>query len=213
MMLSNFFTKTVSSIFGSTLTKGDPIKPTKLEEYAILKSYQNIYERNKLKRPLSSLMKIEHSSAIPFGASPKTVSEQMTSIPKMALFNTQGVNRKILLFDEIVNNQAVQIEMHFHKNKLFFFKLMFHEASPNLRINMMKSLISTYQVKDVDLTLYSIFDNFNNCIQIRDLATFEVHFTAMDSPFFNTLVKAITKSDNQLIADYHLTSAPVINSI
>lgn len=212
-MLNNIFAKTVQAIFNTTGKPKSLIKSTQLEEYALLKSYQNIYERNKLKRPIATSVQIEHSSFIPFGSSPKTVRDQMLSTPVIAMFNTHGVNRKVLLFDESIAGNPVQIEMHFHHNKLFFFKILFHEASSELRRDLMKSLLQTYQLGNVDLSFHSIFDNFNNCIQIRDLATFEVHYTAMDSPFFLQLVKAITKSDNQLLADYHLTSAPLINAI
>ncbi len=203
----------MGSIFGFSMENDHLPSNHNIGNYSLLKSYQVIYERNKIKRPIQTQIPIQHSDHIYFGCSPKQVEQQMTSKPKMAMFNTEGLNRKILQYSESVENHVVDIEMHFHKNKLFLFKTSFREASPEIRINLMKSLLAAFNLPSVDLSIHSIFDSNNNCIQIRDLASFEVIYTAMDSSFFDKLVKIITQSNNQLLADYHLTSAPINKSI
>ena len=208
--INTFFTKTAEILFGTKTETLNQFANTRLAEYGLLKSYQTIFERNKLKRPVHSTIDIAYSSTIKFGSNEKTVRAQMSSQPKMALFNTNGINRKILLFSEKIVTNQVLVEMHFHKNALFYFKFLFTDASPELRIDLMKQLLEQYKLPNVDLTLHSIYDSANNCIQIRDLATLEVMFTNMDSPFFEQLIQTIEKTDNQLLVDYHLTSAPII---
>ena len=207
--INSILNKTVDSLFGNHTSFEELPSNESIGQYAMLKSYEVIYERNKIKRPIQTQIPIQHSDNIWFGASPKQVQEQMSTQPQMAMFNTEGLNRKIFHFREKVDVHIVNIEMHFHNNELFLFKTTFKDASPEIRISLMKSLLSEFQLPSIDLSLHSVFDSNNNCIQIRDLASFEVIYTAMDSPFFDKLVKIITKSNNQLLADYHLTSAPL----
>ncbi|MGB0806770.1 MAG: hypothetical protein ACPGRC_08770 [Salibacteraceae bacterium] len=193
----------------SPTKKIDPLS-NRLTEYSLLNSYQNIYERNKLKRPIQSKNEISYSAKIPFGSSIQTVKAVMTNKPIEALFNTYKLNRQILLFTEKHKNHQVQIEMHFNDNKLFFFKFLFPEANQELRHSLMKGLISKYDLPNVDLTLHTAYDKNNHCIQVRDLNTFEILFTNLEASFFDKLVKQISKSNNQLLADYHLTSSKTI---
>lgn len=206
--IDNFLNKTVSQFFGRTSTLTLPGK--KLAEYALLKSYQVIFERNKSKKPLSTNIEIKHSSQISFGSSMSACKAQITNKPIEALFNTNNLNRHILLFTEKIENNFVHIEMHFHNDALFHFKFLFPEAPADLRISLMKQLLSTYKLANVDLTLHTIYDSQNNCIQIRDMNTFQMDYTWLNSPFFIQLIKEITKTNNRLLVDYHLTSAPII---
>jgi hypothetical protein len=206
-IIDSFLHKTMGSLIG--LSSSNKSKPgsKRLAEYAVLNSYQNIYERNKLKRPIQTKMEISYSSKLPFGSSIQEAKMLMKNDPITVLFNTNNLNRQIFLFNEKKDNKPIQIEMHFHKNELFFFKFLFPEADQQLRTSLMKGLISKYDLPNVDLTLHSAYDKNNNCIQIRDLNTFEILFTNLEASFFDKLVKEISNTTNQLVADYNLTAS------
>ena len=207
--IDNFITKTVGQFFGRNTPSHQPGK--KLGEYALLKSYQTIFERNKLKKPIATQKEIRYSSAVGFGSSPNSCINQMTNKPIEVLFNTHNLNRHILLFTEKVEGHLIQIEMHFHQDALFHFKIAFPEADKDFRIKLIKQLIATYKLADLDLTLHSIYDHQNHCIQVRDFNCFTIEYTALNSAFFSNLIKEVAKTSNQLLVDYHLTSAPIIN--
>lgn len=211
-IIDKFLLKTITDIFSSPMGRRKKSTPNKLANYATLKSYQNIFERNKLKRPISINTQIQYSDFIQFGNSQSEVKEIMHSIPVEALFNTNNLNRHVLLFTEKRKGIEFQVEMHFHHNKLFFFKFLFPQADADLRSSLMKEIINSYSLPNVDLTLHSVYDNNNNCIQVRDLGTFEILHTSLNDPFFTKLIKELAKTSNQLLVDYHLTSAPIIKS-
>lgn len=212
-LMDKFLNATMGSIFGSQQVIPSSEFANRLGTYSQLTSYQKIFEVNKLKRPISTNKTIAYSKKLIFGSSKEQVKALLKSTPVEALFNTHNLNRNILLFTEKHGEHQVLIEAHFHNNQLFFFKFMFPEASPELRTTMIKELIAEYSLPNVDLTLHSVYDSNNNCIQVRDLNTFEILYTNLKNPFFDQLVKAISKTNNQLIADYQLTSAPILGKI
>lgn len=209
-LIDTFLNKTLGSLINLSPNSRTKKQPNKLAHYAVLKSYQSIFERNKLKRPISTKNIIGLSNKLSFGSSTQEAKNAFTQPPVEALFNTQKINRHILLFKETENGNQVDIEMHFHQNKLFFFRFLFPKANAALRTSLMKGILEKYNLPNIDLTLHSIYDTDNNCIHIRDLNTFEVLYTSLESPFFNKVVKEISKTNNQLLVDYHLTSAPTI---
>ncbi|MFT4754164.1 MAG: hypothetical protein ACI9GM_000479 [Salibacteraceae bacterium] len=209
-VIDRFIKNAFGNLTGYSKLDTDPASRNRIAEYAMLKSYQTVYERNKIKRPLNTLKKITYTENLAFGATQEEAKRQMSNPPIEALFNTNKINRNILLFAEKKSGVHVQVEMHFHENSLFLFKVLFPKATPILRINLIKQLLTEYGIANVDLTLHTVYDHNNNCIQIRDLNTFEVIYSALDSPFYNKLVKELNRSNNQLLADYKLTDAPII---
>jgi hypothetical protein len=184
-----------------------------LEKYAELRSYSNISDKNTSKRKITTKIPIEYSPYIQFGEHIRSVKKIMPKRTYLTSYTTNGLARKVLLYRVKIAQQNVKIEMHFYKNRLFFFKYIFSYAKPSERIELIKLLSKKYQLPNVDLSSHTIYDNNQSCIYVEDYTEFTISYTETKNEFFNCLEEIKIQEHRQMITSYNLKAQILFSSL
>ena len=184
-----------------------------IAKYDDINRYSDIYDKNISKRKIATKVNLEYSKHIQFGATVSHVKKTMPGKAYVMPFNSEGVNRKVILYRVKIGAQKVKVEMHFYKNQLFFYKFIFSYASPTERRDLTRELISKYDLPNVDMTSHTIFDKNRNCIQVDDYIEFSVSYTEMDNPIFTLIEEIKNQSHSQMVASYNQSSRALFSSL
>ncbi|UTW67276.1 hypothetical protein KFE94_03945 [bacterium SCSIO 12643] len=184
-----------------------------LEKYSELRTYNNISDKNLSKRRITTKIPIEYSPFIQFGEHIKNIKKVMPKRTHLASFNTRGVLRKVLLYRVKIAGQNVKIEMHFYKNRLFFFKYIFSYAKKSERKELVKLLSKKYQIPNLDLSVHAIFDKNQNCIYVEDFTEFTISYTETENLFFKQLEEIKLHDHRQMVASYNLKAQTLFSSL
>lgn len=184
-----------------------------LEKYSELRAYTDISDKNISKRKIATKIPIEYSPYIQFGSHIRNIKKVMPKRTYLTSFSTKGLTRKVLLYRVKIAGQNVKIEMHFHKNKLFFFKYIFSYAKPSERKELVKLLSKKYQLPNIDLSSHTIYDANQNCIYVEDYAEFTISYTETKNDFFSELEELKLLEHRQLVMSHNLKAQTLFSSL
>ena len=184
-----------------------------LEKYSELRAYNDISDKTLSRRRITTKIPIEYSPFIQFGEHLRKIKKVMPKRTHLASFHTRGLSRKVLLYRVKIAGQNVKIEMHFYKNRLFFFKYIFSYAKPSERKELIKLLSKKYQIPNLDLSVHSIFDHNQNSIYVEDYTEFTLSYTETKNDFFNQLEEIKLHDHRQMVASYNLKAQTLFSSL
>jgi hypothetical protein len=131
-----------------------------------------------------------------FGSSTESIKQKYGE-PYYKLINTTVLQNQIFFYKFIMGGYKTKCEMHFFKNRLFFFNYTFSYLTPKDKLKIIDFLSKKYLDKSIALDNSKIVDQFGNEISIQDSVDFIINYLACKSEFFHEAESIRTKAMDQ----------------
>jgi hypothetical protein len=151
-----------------------------LSKYEKVQSYVDLLASNSKLCPLESKIQIRSE----FGSGSEAIRKKFGE-PYYHLINATLLKNQILFYKFILGGYKTKCEMHFFKNKLFFFNYTFSYLTAADKIKIVDFLTKKYLDRSADLEQHKITDSCGNEISIHDSVDFVVNYLSPKSEFFS----------------------------
>ena len=200
--------KFIIKLFGTTRKKTYRYVENTLEKYGNIVEYKYVHNNSKRLNQIKSNQTIVLPKGIELGATISQVRKKFSNAPHVKSFSSKGIKRHILLYKKKYDHQKIKIELHFHKNKLFFAKYIFSTTTVEEREAAINHFRNKYDLHDLEFIGKNIIDASNNGVKINNSLETTISYIQLDSPFFELLQAktAINQTNKQSFLSLNLST-------
>tara|TARA_R110002050_G_scaffold97893_3_gene203435 strand:+ start:28348 stop:28989 length:642 start_codon:yes stop_codon:yes gene_type:complete len=171
-----------------------------LSKYEDLATYSKLYDQHFSRQKINTKVDLAYAKHIQFGETIGHIKRNMPQRKLQIINSTSGIKTKILAYSIHLGKHPAKIEMHFYKNKLFFYQFRFPQATPGEKTEITRSLIQHYELPNIDLATHAIYDKNRNCVKVEDHLAFTISYTQMANPIFIQIEALKQKDYHQMMS-------------
>jgi hypothetical protein len=177
-------------------------------KYEKVQSYVDLYVSNSKLSALDSKIQIKPE----LGSSCETIKQKYGE-PYHRLINATALKNQIFFYKFILGGYKTKCEMHFFRNKLFFFNYTFSYLTSSDKAKIIEFLSKKYLHESVDLKMSKITDAFGNEISIHDAIDFVINYLACRSEFFSVAESMRMRDKEETEMKSKLNNKELYNSL
>jgi hypothetical protein len=137
---------------------------------------------------------ITYSSHLSFGMHSRSFIRKLGR-PRHSIQQKEPFERKVLLYKFMMGGHKTRCELHFYRDKLFFFNYTFPYILEEDKLEILNILCFKYLGGGVKVEHCKIMDKNNNIIFIDDTGALSVNYLAADSELFTGSRKTKSKRE------------------
>ena len=129
---------------------------------------------------------ISYSHHLKFGMDYKIYKKKLGK-PNNFMHQTEPIDRRILYYKFIMGGHRTKCELHFYKDKLFFYCFTFPYLTEENKKEILNILYEKYVNHPIDMENVKIADKNNNILFIENRVELTVNYVALSSEIFSYL--------------------------